>query len=214
MLERLLIMAKKTDNMYYNNFNESIAISCEAARMLKEILKDFDSNKLPENITKMHDIEHKGDEKKHELTEALVKAFITPIERDDIIRLSQNIDTLTDSIEDILMNIYIMNVTEIRPEALTFADSLIYCCEQTYKLVQEFANFKKSKTLKQLVIEINHLEEEGDAMYLEFTHDLYKTCKDPLTVMIWHQIFSSFENCFDTCEDVADVIEGIMIENI
>ena len=200
--------------MYYNNFNESIAISCEAAKMLKEILTDFDINKLPENLKKMHDIEHKGDEKKHELTEALVKAFITPIERDDIIRLSQNIDTLTDNIEDILMHIYMMNVTEIRQEALTFADSLIHCCEKTFLLVQEFANFKKSKTLKELVIEINHIEEEGDAMYLEFTHDLYKTCKDPLTVMIWHEIFNRFEDCFDTCEDVADVIEGIMIENI
>ncbi len=207
-------MAKKTDNMYYNNFNESIAISCEAAKMLKEILTNFDINKLPENLKKMHDIEHKGDVKKHELTEALVKAFITPIERDDIIKLSQNIDTLTDNIEDILMHIYMMNVTEIRQEALKFAESLIHCCEKTFKLVEEFANFKKSKILKELVIEINHIEEEGDAMYLEFTHDLYKTCKDPLTVMIWHQIFSSFEECFDACEDVADVIEGIMIENI
>lgn len=207
-------MAKKSENLYYKNFNESMEIACEAARMLKEILSDFKVDKLPENIKLMHEIEHRGDMKKHELTESLVKAFITPIERDNIIKLSQNIDTVTDSIEDILMHIYITNITELKEEAITFANLLIHCCEKTYQLVEEFANFKKSKVLKDLIIEINRIEEDGDAMYLDFAHNLYKTSKDPMNVMIWQKIFTNFENCFDACEDVADVIESITIENI
>lgn len=207
-------MSKKSANLYFDNFKENMAISCEAAETLKRLLVDFDTESLPEALRVMHEIEHRGDAKKHEMTEELVRAFITPIERNDIVTLSQNIDNVTDNIEDILIHIYITNITEIRPEALDFAELLIRCCRATYFLLEEFVNFKKSKKLKELIVDINHLEEEGDEMYMRFRRTLHERCTDPLLISAWDEIFGYFENSCDACEDVADVVESITIGNI
>ena len=207
-------MSKKNDALYFDHFKENMAIACEAAETLKRLLTDFDAAGLPAALKVMHEIEHRGDAKKHGMTEELVRAFITPIERDDIITLSQNIDNVTDNIEDILIHIYITNITEIRGEALDYAGLLIRCCRAVYFLLEEFVNFKKSKKLRELIVRINQLEEEGDAMYMRFRRSLHESCADPLLIMAWDEIFRYFENVCDACEDVADVVESIAIGNV
>ncbi|MBO5929325.1 MAG: DUF47 family protein, partial [Clostridia bacterium] len=180
---------------------------------LQQILSDFNADSLKEKLNQLHEIEHHGDSKKHELSDEILRAFITPLERDDIMELSQNIDNVTDGIEDILIHIYITGITTIRPEALHFASLLINCCEATKNLLVEFPNFKKSKILKDLIIEINRLEEEGDKAYIESLRTLYTTSKDPMEVLAWRSILNYFENCLDACEDVADVVQNITIGN-
>lgn len=206
-------MSKKTDRFYFNNFVESAVISCEAAEMLKSVLSNFSVATLPENKVKIHEIEHKGDDKRHEMTQELVRAFITPIERDDLLKLSQYIDDVTDSIEDIIIRIYISNVTSIRPDSIAFADLVIRCCVAMKEMLEEFPKFKKSKKLAELIIEINRLEELGDDMYVECMRKLHTTSTDPLEIIAWREIYDFFEKCCDTCENVADIVEGITIGN-
>lgn len=206
-------MAKKTDRFYYDNFIESASISCEAARLLREVLAEFSVDTLTERRAQLHEIEHRGDDKRHELTSALVTAFITPLERSDIIDLSQTIDDVTDAVEDILIRIYMSNVTTIRPDAIEFSDLVIECCEAMKKLLEELPNFKKSKTLESQIVEINRLEELGDDLYVKCMRTLHTTDTDPLDVIAWREIYDFFENCCDTCEHVADIVEGIAIGN-
>ncbi|MGI5979457.1 MAG: DUF47 domain-containing protein [Oscillospiraceae bacterium] len=206
-------MAKKSDRFYYDNFIESAAISCEAAKLLRETLGSFDADTLAEKRAALHEIERRGDDKRHEMVNALVSAFITPIERNDILDLSQNIDDVTDAIEDILIRIYMSNVRTIRPDALEFADLVIECCAGMQKLLEEFPNFKKSKTLEGLIVEINRLEETGDELYINCMRNLHTTDNDLLDVIAWREIYDFFENCCDACEHVADIVEGITIGN-
>lgn len=206
-------MAKKKDNFFYQNFKESIAISLEAAEYLKTVLASFDAGQLETHLEKMHEIEHKGDAKKHEMTEELVRAFITPIERDDLYDLSMDIDDVTDSIEDILIHMYINNITSLRPKVIEYADLLIQSCTKLQMILEELENFKKSKTLKDLLIEVNHLEEIGDSMYCENMHNIMATEKDPIQLLAWREVYECFELAYDACEDVADVVESIIIEN-
>lgn len=206
-------MSKKADNFYFNNFVESAEVSCEAAQMLKDVLCNFNTETLPEMKVKLHEIEHKGDDKRHEMTSALVRAFITPIEREDLLKLSQFIDDVTDSIEDILIRIYINNVTHIREDSIEFMDIVISCCSAMKEMLEEFHNFKKSKKLSEHIIEINRLEELGDDMYVECMRRLHTTSTDPLEIIAWREIYEFFEKCCDTCENVADIIESIIIGN-
>jgi len=206
-------MSKNSDRFYFNNFVESAAVSCEAAHMLKDVLSNFDVATLPENRIKLHDIEHKGDDKRHEMTAVIVRAFMTPIEREDILKLSQLIDDVTDSIEDILIRIYINNVTQIRDDSLEFVEIVIRCCEAMKDMLGEFHNFKKSKKLSEHIIEINRLEELGDDLYVECMRKLHTTSTDPLEIIAWREIYEFFEKCCDTCENVADIIESIIIGN-
>ncbi len=206
-------MSKKNEDFFFSNFIESAAVACEAAELLKKDLSAFSVGALPEMLIQMHDIENRGDVTKHKMIHELVRAFITPIEREDIMKLSQKLDDVIDSIEDILIRIYMNNVTEIREDSIAFASLLIRVCSATKQTLEEFRYFKKSKKLKDLIIEINHIEEEGDAMYISSMRKLHSTTKDPLTVIAWRDIYEFFEGCCDACEDVADIVESIAIGN-
>ena len=181
--------------------------------MLEENLANFDVNRLSENLDELHKIEHDADKKKHEMMAVLLKAFITPIEREDIILLSQSIDEVTDQIEDVLIRIYINNVHTIRPEALQFTKVIIRCCKVLKEIMEEFANFKKSKTLHGLIIEINALEEEGDRLFIDSMRRLHTEVTDPLEIIAWREIYNFLEKCCDACEHVADAVESVIMKN-
>ena len=186
---------------------------CQAAKMLEENLANFDVKQLSDNLSKLHQIEHDADKKKHEMMAVLVKAFITPIEREDIILLSQSIDEVTDKIEDFQIRIYINNVQSIRPEAIQFTKVIIRCCRVHKQIMEEFANFKKSKTLHGLIIEINALEEEGDRLFIDSMRKLHTEVTDPLEIIAWREIYNFLEKCCDACEHVADAVESVIMKN-
>lgn len=206
-------MAKKNDDFFFQNFVECAEFSLQAAKMLKDSLIHFNPASVKDLIEPLHNVEHAADMKKHEMKAALVKAFITPIEREDIMMLSQDIDDVTDCIEDVLLRIYINNVRSIREDAIPFADLIIKCCQTLRDTLADFADFKKSKTLNQKLIEINTLEEEADRLFISSMHTLHSTCKDPLEVIAWREIYSYMEKCTDACEHVADIMEEVLLKN-
>ena len=206
-------MSKKSDSYYFQNFIECVECGCQAAKMLEDNLNHFDTGLLQDKLDELHRIEHDADKKKHEMMAVLVKAFITPIEREDIILLSQSIDEVTDKIEDVLIRIYINNVQQIRPEALAFIKVIIRCCEALQEVMEEFADFRKSKTLHGLIIEINALEEEGDRLFIESMRRLHAEVTDPIEIIAWREIYVYLEKCCDACEHVADVVESVIMKN-
>jgi uncharacterized protein Yka (UPF0111/DUF47 family) len=207
-------MASKRDAYYFNSFADCAAIAKDTAVMLKNILGSFDPQSLREKMNELHELEHKGDARKHELMAALVKEFITPLERDDIVNLTHSIDDVTDAIDDTLINIYTNNITSIRPDALKFADLLVTCCDTLHSLIVEFKNFKKSKLLQDYIIKINSLEEEGDKLYISALHELHTASTDALEVIAWREVYKGFEKVCDACEHVADIVELVAIENL
>lgn len=206
-------MAKKNDEFFFQNFVECADFSLQAARMLKDSLIHFTPDSVKNLIEPLHNVEHAADMKKHEMKAALVKAFITPIEREDIMMLSQDIDDVIDCIEDVLLRIYINNVQSIREDALPFADLIIRCCQTLRDTLVDFANFKKSKTLNQRLIEINTLEEEADRLFISSMRTLHSTCTNPLEIIAWREIYSYMEKCTDACEHVADIMEEVLLKN-
>ena len=206
-------MAKKSDSFYFGNFYACADCAYQAAHLLERVMRDFDPLLIREKLDDMHKVEHAADEKKHEVLDALVKAFITPIEREDIAALSEQIDDLTDKIEEVFIRIYINNVKAIRPEALKMLELVIQCCEEVCGLMREFANFRRSKELKDRIIQINSLEEEADRLYIASMLSLHSEEKDVLAVIAWREIYSYLEKCADACEHAADVVESVVMKN-
>lgn len=205
-------MARKNENNYFKMFAEAVSYSCKAADMLKEDFTDFDPARLAVRIEKMHHIEHTADIAKHELMEKLMKEFITPIDREDILELSNALDDVTDSLEDVLLQLYMFGIISLREDSLTFAAIINDCCHALKKLMLEFENFRKSKVIKNMIIEINHLEENGDRLYTEAMHRLYTNTPDTLEVLSWTTIYNCMEKCCDKCEDAADVVEAVILK--
>ena len=207
-------MAAKSDSYYFNTFAECAALAAQAAQVLHTVLTEYNSDNIDEIMTKLHEVEHAADEKKHDMLSALLKAFITPIEREDIMSLSQAIDDITDSVEDVVIQINMDQVKIIRPDSIEFSELLIRCCQNVQELMEEFRNFKKSKTIKDIIIEINRLEEEGDKLYFRVMKNLHATSKDPIEIIVWRDIYKAFETVCDYCEDVANIVESIAIGNL
>ena len=198
---------------YFDHFVACAEESCHAAHLLREVLGNFKQEELSEHLDQMHEIENRADGKKHEVMDKLAREFIPPIEREDIINLSQHLDDLTDKIEDVLLRVYMNNVTEIEPDAVSMTDIIIRCCEEVRELLKEFANFKHSKKLKEQIIRINDLEEESDRLYMSSMRKLHAETKDPLRIIAWREIYSYLEHCADACEHAADVVEGVVMKN-
>ena len=206
-------MLGKKDNNYFEMLAELVDYSCEAADLLNSILINFSENELERNLDKMHNIEHTADIKKHDMMNKLVKEFITPIDRGDIIEIANYIDNITDDIDEILAKFYMFNINEMKNEAIEFSNIIIKSCNTLKKIMKEFYNFKKSKEISKLIVEMNDFEEEGDRLYFNSIRTLYTNSKDPIELMKWTDTFNQFEKCCDSCESVANLIESVTMEN-
>lgn len=206
-------MARKKDDNYFDTFVELAGYSCKAAALLNEIVNHYDADKLPEKMKEMHAIEHDGDEARHRMIKRLAREFITPIEREDIMAMADYIDTVTDTIEDVVMRMYMFNIRSVTDYAMKMTEVIVKCCDSLKVALDEFYNFRKSQNLHNLIIEINRLEEVGDDLFMKATRDLYVNCPDYKDLAGWDTTYHYLEKCCDACEDVANVIENVIMKN-
>ena len=206
-------MARKNEYNYFDAFANLSKYSYDLASSVHETLSNFDSTNISEKVKAAHHIEHSADLAKHEIMNRLVKEFLPPIEREDITSLTQEIDDVTDSVEDVLIYIDMFNIQKIRPEVLKFTTLLVTCCKAMDEALEEFKNRKSLKKLREKIIEINRLEEECDALYVDSMRNLYHTSSDPIELMCWTEVFHRLEKCADNCEDVANILESIVMKN-
>ena len=118
-------MANKKNEFYWNNYIAAADVACRAAGYLLECMKKFDIEKIGTMLTAMHEFEHEGDSLRHEMTEALAKSFVTPIEREDMQELCQRLDNVIDSIEEVLQAIYFNCIGKISAEAVATSPSSV-----------------------------------------------------------------------------------------
>lgn len=203
----------KGDQFYYDNYAACTALAKKAAAYLVECMENYDADRIEQMLQEMHEFEHNADIKKHEMNAALAKAFVTPVDREDLDMLSQQLDNVIDSIEEVLQKFYVYDIKAIEPAAVEFAKNLVRACELLGEIMAEFENFKKSKKLRSLIIASNDVEEECDKLYLSSMRDLTKKSTDMLTTLSWYKIYDRFEACADACEHVSECVSSIIMKN-
>ena len=208
-------MAKKM-NEYFETFLKMGEFSYQAAQNLSSTLKDFDPSKIEARRKSLHDIEQQADMAKHTMMTRLAAEFVAPIEREDIVQMVNELDSVTDAIEDVLMRIYMFNIQKIRQDALVMVEVICRSCKALLGALEEFPNFRSKASAAKLherIVAVNTLEEEGDGLYIKAMRNLYTQSKDPIEVMTWSETFDTLEECCDACEHVANVMEGIIMKN-
>ena len=203
----------KGDKFYFENFSECAALSKKAATYLVECLEGYDVSNIEKMLEKMHVFENAADMKKHEMNEALAKAFVTPVDREDLDLMSQQLDTVLDLLEEVLQKLYIYNIQTIEPAAIDYARHLVRACELLCEIMVEFENFKKSGRLHSLIVAENDVEEECDKLYLSTMHELTKRSTDVLVTLSWYKIYDCLEACADACEHVSECVGSIVMKN-
>lgn len=203
----------KGDKFYFENFAASTALSKEAATYLVKCLENYNPDNIEKMLTEMHDIEHRADQKKHEMNKALAKAFVTPVDREDLDMLSHNLDEVTDKIEEILQKFYIYNIKTVDASVVAFAKNIVKSCELLCELMNEFENFKRSKKIHSLIVALNDVEEECDKLYLSSMREIALKETDVLTIISMREIYGRFEACADACEHVSECVGTVIMKN-
>ena len=203
----------KGDKVYFENFAACTALSKEAATYLVNCLENYNHENIEQMLQQMHQIEHRADVKKHEMNEMLAKAFVTPVDREDLDMLSHQLDDVTDKIEEVLQMFYINNIATIQPAAVEFARNIVKSCDLLCALMGEFENFKRSKKIHGLIVALNDVEEECDKLYLTSMRALSTNPSDALTVIAWRDIYGCLESCADACEHVSECVGTVIMKN-
>ena len=203
---------KKEEINYFETFMKNSNYALEASKILKDFIYNFDTKKTIEIENAVHNIENEADKSQHTILNYLIKDFLPPIDREDIIRLSHRIDDTVDSIDEIVINLNILDVEILRDDVKEFIDLLQTCCENLNEMFCRFKNMKKFDDIKEKVIVVNKIEEEGDMLYQKAIKKLYKE-NDPIEIIKWTTLYNCLEECFDSCEGVADCVEEILMKN-
>lgn len=203
-------MATKDVN-YFDLFIDAAKVCCKAAEQLENLVKDQCNTE--NEIAAIHEIEREGDTLHHIIFDHLNRSFITPIEREDILEIAKYIEVTIDTIDEVAIMFNMLSIHEARPDAKDMVKLINKSCKALLDATIEFKNFKKSKELTPLLVEINHLEEEGDKLYQNAVKTLFNKETNILEVIKWKNIYDTMENVLDACENAADIMEGVIVKN-
>lgn len=195
---------------FFDLFDKQVDYAVEAASVLKEIaaMGVVDAAFL----TRMSEIEHRGDDATHSIIEHLNKTFITPFDREDIHKLATELDDVVDVMNTIVGRLRIYKLKWTSQSLAEFAAVIEHSVRQIELAVKGLRKMKNVKTIMDSCVEVNRLENVGDAMRDRLLADLFETEKDPIAVIKWKEIYQDCETVLDVCEDVANVVESILVK--
>lgn len=199
------------NDRFFDLFNLSATNIRVGAEQLLNMVQDF--TQVEAKAAKVKEVEHQGDLTTHELIDFLNASFITPIDREDIYALAGKLDDVLDEIEGVASRLHLFNVDRPTPECIELVKIVVQAAECIEKAVR---NLKKMsvKQLKEYFIEINNLENQADQITRALTAKLFHNgANDVLNLIKWKEIYSRLEHTADRCEDVANVLEDIVVKN-
>jgi len=197
------------EEKFYGLFSKQAELISEASRLLLEGVKAGNS-RLAVVATDINNLEHKADEVIHEIFTRLNQTFITPLDPEDIHALSSKLDDVMDGIEDAVHRMVSYKINPIPPTVVNLAEIIYSCCNVLQKA---FHALEKNEKLMVHCIEINRLENEADRLVRAAVSDLFDKEKDPIVLIKLKEVYEFLEDTTDRCEDVADVLQNVVVKN-
>ncbi len=197
------------DKVFYNILKEQSKLVLEAATLFKEMLDQ--PNDYDENIKKMHRIEHEGDEIVHKMIHKLHKSFITPIDQEDLSKLTSLYDDVLDFIDSVANRIFIFEIKKRDDTIIKFADIIEKQVREVNEALKQIQKMKKDEIEKSFK-KVHSLENIADDLHDDSMVMLFKE-KDPIRIIIMKEIYDFLEGITDKCEDVCLVIQDIVLKN-
>ncbi len=207
MLSRLL--PKKTE--FFGLFSKHAALCAEGAELLRELLRD--PRNAEAGYQRIHAVEHQADRVCQETMEMLHSSFITPIDRSDIHLLSSRIDDIMDHIEATAQRIWLYEIEQPTPEMLEMSENVVRATEAMKAAVDGLGGGVAPGKIRELCANVKAVEKANDRVLRRATARLFKEELDARALIKWKEIYEDVEGAIDRCEDVANVVEGVVLEN-
>lgn len=198
---------------YYDEFIKNADIALEMTSILKKYVENFDINNSQEIEEKVHKLENDADRNLHKILSFLVKDFLPPIDREDIVLLANKIDDTIDYIDEIVINLDILDVSVLREDFKEFIKIINKMSIMLKGMLEGFKNTKKYDEIHKLVVGINNIEEEGDKIYESAIREIFKNESNSVEILKWNTIYNSLENCLDSYEGIANTLDEIILKN-
>lgn len=195
---------------FFELFEKQVSHAVEAACFFKEVVSR--GSVTEDSLSKMASIEHQGDEVAHDIIEQLNKTFITPFDREDIHSLAKEVDDITDMINNIVSRLRVYDIHIVDKNLVEFSVVIEQSVRAVARAIGGLRNHKNSQAVSDACIEVNRLENVGDAMRDQALSELFCTSTDPIAVIKWKDIYQDAETVLDVCEDVAHVVDSIMVK--
>lgn len=162
---------------------------------------------------RIKELEHEADVVTHDCIEALHKTFVTPIERDDIYELITCMDDIMDFVDEATERLRLYEVRDFRPEARELAEILLKAAQEIAGAVRGLRDMRSADPVRRACVDINNYENQADTIFQRAVARLFHDEKDPIAVVKWKDIYESLELATDRCEDVANIMDGIVLEH-
>jgi predicted phosphate transport protein (TIGR00153 family) len=159
------------------------------------------------------DIEGECDQITHAVVEQLHKTFITPLDRNDIYRLITKMDDVMDYVEAASERIALYELNVMTKECGPLCRVILQSAERVLEAVSGFRDLKRAHVILEKCVEINRLENEADGLLRAALARLFREEQNPILIMKWKEVYELLETATDRCEDVANIIEGVVLEN-
>ncbi|MGK3994210.1 DUF47 domain-containing protein [Sorangium sp. So ce1024] len=204
-------MGLTRDAVFFDALADHAQRSVAASELLLKMLDRLDDAQA--FAKKISDLEDEADKITHGCLAALHQTWITPLDREEIHALINRLDDVLDCIEAASVRLVLFEIDTPLPEARQLAQAVVEACTAMSSAVQSLRDLKRQPNLLELCVEINKLENKADGHYRTALAALFRKGNDPLLVMKWRDIYDLLEGATDRCEDVANIIEGIVLEH-
>ncbi len=198
------------DGSFFDLFEKSAFLLNEGAQLLVQTMEHFE--RLQENALRMERLEHEADKVVHEISARLNQSFLTPLDREDIHHLASRLDDVVDLVEQTTERFVLFKVDSPTGHAIELARVIARQAEQIHLLIPRLRDPEKNGIYEHLV-EINRLENAGDKVLRDALGELFDGRYEPMFVIRWNHLYEILERATDRCEDVANVIENILVKN-
>jgi predicted phosphate transport protein (TIGR00153 family) len=210
MLGRLM----PREGRFFDLFNQHADRIVEGAQHLVNLMEHYDDQSVREHELKSIDeVETAADRITHETMALLHKTFITPLDREDIHQLISTMDDILDLTQDVAESVMLYDIQQVTREAIQLASLSQMCCERVRTAVGMLSNMDNAEAILKLCVEIDQLESDADRVMRSAMSKLFRNESDVRQVIKLKAIYELLESLTDRCEDVANLIEGIVLEN-
>jgi len=200
-----------TEGKFFDLFNQHAALCVKGAHEMVGLMTNFDD--LENRTHAVESIEKQADKITYATVDLLHKTFITPLDRDDIHKLITRMDDILDMMEDAAQTISLYDLQAVTPEAKRLAELCLACCEKVQQAVGMLHNMDNAQKMVAICEEIDRLESDADHVMRAAMSKLFRDEPDVRNLIKMKAIYEILETVTDRCEDVANIIEGIIVEN-
>ena len=202
------------EGRFFTLFDQHAAFVVQGSVELVELLRHFGNNgDRAARVARILELEHSADRVTRETVSLLHQTFVTPLDRDDIHRLISRMDDVLDLIQDVTEALQLYDIQRLTPEAVQLAELLMECCTRVQQAVKQLATLDDSARILKLCNEIDSLESQADTVMRTAISKLFREESDVRQLIKLETVYQLLEAATDQCEDVANLIEGVVLEH-